>query len=103
MVLDLRGVTFIDVCALHLIVSCKVHARESGTEFAILEGPPAVRREFDIAGLVDSLTFPDRSPENGASARPTTSPLGWFADTTAPATAMPGAGRLAAFSQGVRG
>ena len=102
-VLDLRGVTLTDVCALHLIVSCNVHARESGIEFAILDGPPAVRRVFEFTGLVDNLTFLDRSAENGDSARPTTGPLGWVADTTSPATVMPGEGRLAPVSEGVRG
>lgn len=76
-----------------------VRARESGIEFGILDGPPAVRRVFDVNGL----TFLDRSAENGASVGPTTSPLGWAADSTAPATVMPEEDRPASVSEGVRG
>jgi anti-sigma B factor antagonist len=74
-VLDLRGVTFIDASALHLIVSRNTYARESGIEFAIIQGPPAVRRVFAITGLLDRLPFRAMSAENGGSVRPTTSPL----------------------------
>ena len=84
-VLDLRGLTFIDSSGLHLTVSWDSHARESQIEFVIIQGPPAVRRVFDITGLLDRLPFRGTSGENGASLRPTTSPLGQNADTSAPA------------------
>jgi len=84
-VLDLRGVTFIDASALHLIVSRNAHARESGIDFAIIQGPPAVRRVFDITGLLDWLPFRPVGAENGASVRRTTSPLEQNPRTAAPA------------------
>jgi len=84
-VLDLRGVTFMDASALHLIVSHDAYARESGIEFAILQGPPAICRLFDITGLLERLPFRATSAENGASVRPAAGPLGVGADAAAPA------------------
>lgn len=68
-VLDLRGLTFIDASGLRLIVSCDAQARQSGIEFAIIQGPHAVRRVFDITGLLQWLPFRAISAENGASPR----------------------------------
>lgn len=66
LVLDLRGLTFIDASAVRLIIGCNSHARESGIEFSIIQGPRAVRRVFEITRLLDELPFQETSAENGA-------------------------------------
>ena len=53
-VLDLREVTFIDTSGLRLVL--ERHAALDGA-FALVAGPPAVQRLFDIAGVADRLAF----------------------------------------------
>jgi anti-sigma B factor antagonist len=50
-VLDLRGVTFMDTSGLLLLVEGRRRALAEGGEFAIVDGPPAVRRVIEVAGL----------------------------------------------------
>jgi anti-anti-sigma factor len=58
-ILDLRGTTFFDSTGLRLAVEIDSRAARSGVEFAIIAGPPAVQRTFDIAGLSARLPFVD--------------------------------------------
>jgi len=58
-ILDLREATFVDSSALHLAVDANDRATSTGIEFAIVAGPPAVQRTFDVAGLGDRLPFVD--------------------------------------------
>jgi anti-anti-sigma factor len=51
LVLDLRGVRFMDSSGLHLAIEEQLRARDEGHRFAIVRGPEAVRRLFEIAGL----------------------------------------------------
>lgn len=69
-VLDLRELTFIDSSGLHLTLSCDRHARESQIEFAIIQGPPAVRRVFEITGLLNRLSFRPMGDEDGPRSGP---------------------------------
>ena len=55
--MDLRGVTFVDSSALHLVVELDASSRSDGWRLAIVPGPPAVQRAFDIKGLVAQLPF----------------------------------------------
>jgi anti-anti-sigma factor len=55
-VLDLRAVTFIDSGGLSLVVREHQRARAQRFRFAVaVGGAPAVRRLFELAGLVDAL------------------------------------------------
>ena len=57
LVLDLRETTFLDSTGLHFAVDIDGWATNNGTEFAIVAGPPAVQRTFDVAGFSDRLPF----------------------------------------------
>ena len=67
LVLDLRAATFIDSTGLHLILEEHAAAKADGADFAILPGPPAVQRIFDVTGLEARLPFLDgANGSNGA-------------------------------------
>jgi anti-anti-sigma factor len=59
LILDLRQTAFLDSAGLHLAVDANESARRNGTAFAIIAGPPAVQRTFDVAGLIAQLPFVD--------------------------------------------
>lgn len=50
-VLDLRGLEFIDSTGLRLMIECDAEARTDGFEFAIVPGSEAVRRLFRVTGM----------------------------------------------------
>jgi anti-sigma B factor antagonist len=50
-VLDLRGLSFMDSTGLRLLVQADSRARESGQRLAIVRGPDAVHRVLEITGL----------------------------------------------------
>jgi len=50
-VVDLRGVSFIDSTGLSLLLTVDRDAREHGREFAIVDGAPAVSRLLELVGL----------------------------------------------------
>ena len=51
LVLDLRGVEFIDTSGLRLIFAERQSASEHGYEFAVVRGPSQVQRLLEIAGF----------------------------------------------------
>jgi anti-anti-sigma factor len=55
--LDLSGLTFMDSSGLRLILSAHAAARRDGRSLAIVPGPPAVQRVFQICGVEDELRF----------------------------------------------
>jgi anti-sigma B factor antagonist len=57
LVLDLRTVTFLDSSGLHLILELVADAGSRGWEFAVIEGPAAVQRVFDLAGVRERVPF----------------------------------------------
>ena len=62
-VLDMRGVSFIDSSGLGVIVGQQRRSREDGFRFGIVLGDEQiVQRVFDLSGLRDVLTIVD-SPE----------------------------------------
>jgi anti-anti-sigma factor len=70
LVLDLRGLTFMDSQGLHLVIGWSSLAEKCGVAFAIIQGGPAVRRLFEIVGLLDRLPFVDSIGDGpAASAR----------------------------------
>ena len=56
-VLDLRGLEFMDSSGLRLVVLADMHARESGRRFALVKGVETVHRVFEITRMSDRLDF----------------------------------------------
>jgi anti-anti-sigma factor len=56
-VLDLRGLKFMDTSGLRLVLQLDARARRDGVELALVAGSPAVQRVFEIGGLADRLPF----------------------------------------------
>ena len=69
-VLDLRGLTFIDSTGLRLMIAADRRARERHASFVIVEGPPQVRRLFDLSGIAGHLETIDGAPAEAAPATP---------------------------------
>lgn len=57
MTLDLRGLSFIDSVGLQSIVELDDRARAGALALTIIQGPRAVRRMFEVTGLLDRLSF----------------------------------------------
>ena len=57
LILDLRRATFLDSSGLRLALDTSAEAAADGFEFAIVPGPPAVQRAFEVAGLSSRLPF----------------------------------------------
>ena len=56
-VLDLSGLTFMDSSGLRIILSAQASSRRDGWALALVPGPPAVQRIFEITGVKDGLRF----------------------------------------------
>lgn len=61
-VLDLRELEFMDSTGLALIIEAQQRCREDGCELSLIQGPPQVRRLFEITGLADHLPFIEPRP-----------------------------------------
>jgi anti-anti-sigma factor len=59
LVLDLRGLTFMDSTGLRLVIRWDGVARDEGFEFAIVPGPDVVQRVIRLTGMDDQLTVAD--------------------------------------------
>lgn len=59
--LDLRGVTFIDSTGLRLVLQLYRRSRAEGWDLRIIEGPAEVQRVFDVTGLRPLLPLVDGS------------------------------------------
>jgi anti-sigma B factor antagonist len=62
-VLDLRGLEFMDSSGLRLVVLADMRARDAGRRFALVPGPETVHRVFEITRMSDRLDFV-ASPED---------------------------------------
>jgi stage II sporulation protein AA (anti-sigma F factor antagonist) len=58
-VLDLRKLSFMDSTGLQVMLRAREMCGERGCGFALIAGPPAVQRLFELTGLVDLLPFVD--------------------------------------------
>jgi len=56
-VLDLRGLEFMDSSGLRLVVVADMRAREAGRRFALIRGGETVHRVFEITRMSDRLEF----------------------------------------------
>ena len=63
LILDLRGVTFIDSSGLRTVLTAWDSCREAGCEFLLIPGDGACLRLFRITGVLDDL--PLWEPESG--------------------------------------
>jgi anti-sigma B factor antagonist len=57
LVLDLSGLTFIDSSGIHAVIELVKRAARLKIELAIIPGPAAVQRIFDVCGLTAHLPF----------------------------------------------
>jgi stage II sporulation protein AA (anti-sigma F factor antagonist) len=65
-IVDLRGLDFMDSTGLHVLVRAHNDAQEAGRRFALVRGREPVQRLFDLTGVSDSLTVvesPDQALE----------------------------------------
>ena len=60
LLLDLRGVTFMDTTGLQLILALDGAARADGIELGLVQGPRAVERVFELCGVLERLPFRPR-------------------------------------------
>ena len=68
LVLDLRGVTFMDSSGLRVVLSAHHRTEERGARFAVVRGGDAVERLLEVTGLKSRLTTLDEPPAAAASA-----------------------------------
>jgi anti-sigma B factor antagonist len=64
-VLDLRGLEFMDSSGLRLVVMADMKAREAGRRFALIRGGDTVHRVFEITRMSERLDFVDDPEEVG--------------------------------------
>jgi anti-anti-sigma factor len=62
-VLDLRGLTFMDSTGLRLVIRWDRAARAGGFRFSVVPGGEVVQRVFRLTGMDDHLTVADPPPE----------------------------------------
>jgi anti-sigma B factor antagonist len=56
---DLRRVSFLDCLGLRLLLEQDERSRARGLRVDFIQGPPAVRRVFELTGTLDRLRFVD--------------------------------------------
>ncbi len=59
LVLDLRGLNFLDTSGLQLVFEQQRRAEDEGFSFVLVRGQRHVQRLFEIAGMNDRLTIVD--------------------------------------------
>jgi stage II sporulation protein AA (anti-sigma F factor antagonist) len=56
-VLDLSGLTFMDSTGVRLVMAANARSRADADRLALVRGPHAVQRVFELCGVVDLLPF----------------------------------------------
>jgi anti-sigma B factor antagonist len=62
LVLDMRGLTFIDSSGLRSVVMADRRFRADGNRFVVVRGPARVNRVLDLTGVSERLELVDRFP-----------------------------------------
>jgi anti-sigma B factor antagonist len=62
LVLDLRGLTFMDSTGLRLVIRWHTAARDDDFGFAVVPGPEVVQRVFRLTGVDGHLTVAEPPP-----------------------------------------
>ena len=57
LILDLRGISFMDSSGLRLALDLHTAARRGRFELELVPGPPHVQRIFEVTGTLDALPF----------------------------------------------
>ena len=57
LVVDLRGVRFLDSTGIRLLFSWHVRSASDGVAFSVIRGPRAVQRALKIADAEDRITY----------------------------------------------
>ena len=57
LVLDLRGLSFIDSTGLHLLVALQQRAQRDGFQLSLLAPPPPLDKTIQLCGLDETLPF----------------------------------------------
>ena len=72
LVLDLREVCFLDSTGLRLLMSWTAACEAHRIAFRVIQGPAAVQRAIELAGVSDYLTFtsPNGTSPNAPNASP---------------------------------
>jgi anti-anti-sigma factor len=68
LVLDLRGLAFLDTSGLQIVVEVSRRALAESFALTLVRGPHGVQRVFEIAGLAEMLPFADGAPGDGGDA-----------------------------------
>jgi anti-sigma B factor antagonist len=63
-VLDLRGLTFIDSSGIHALLACTRHARERRSRLTVVLGAGPIARAIELCGVRELL---DIAPESAAA------------------------------------
>jgi anti-anti-sigma factor len=58
-VLDLSNLRFIDSTGIRLILAADARSRQDGDRLALIRGPLAVQRVFELTGIVHLMPFED--------------------------------------------
>ena len=61
-VLDLRGLAFMDSSGVHAIIDASVRARQAGRRMVVLRGPPNVDRVLMLSRSIDDVEIHDLDP-----------------------------------------
>jgi anti-sigma B factor antagonist len=61
LVIDLSGLAFMDSTGLRMVMAAAARAREEGRRLAVVPGPDAVQRVFELTGMDGRLEFVARS------------------------------------------
>jgi anti-anti-sigma factor len=62
-IVDLRGLEFIDSTGLGILIKAHRQAEEAGRQFAVVRGPSQVQRLLGLTGLEERLTVVDAPEE----------------------------------------
>jgi stage II sporulation protein AA (anti-sigma F factor antagonist) len=62
LVLDLRGLTFIDSTGLGMVLQADAETRRRGIDFVVVRGRGQVRRVFELGGLEQRVRAVDDDP-----------------------------------------
>ncbi len=76
-VIDLRGLEFMDSTGLHAVLRIGNSAHDVGRRFALIRGPDQVHRLFELTGLAETLTIvdaPEQLVEGWTPPEPTVTP-----------------------------
>ena len=66
--IDLRRVEFLDCLGLQLLLEQHERSRAHGRRLDFVQGPPAVRRVFELTGALEELSFVEPATRRFASA-----------------------------------